>query len=336
VDRYGPWRDRDISWPGGGGPRYEVMHPVTKQPCKIPDAGWRFSTPEEMQRQIKLGLVVFREDHTQPPFRKAHLLPISEEIENEASDESDAADDDDDQAGMVVMPSFFQKQAQVSIKLLRKIFGKPNVFPNPKDHEILLRLVRYVTESHDIIMDCFAGSGSLGHAVLQINNEDDASRRRFILVEMDENICRDVTAQRLTRVIDGYGDTPGLGGGYRFCTLGEPLFDENGQIRAGVKFPDLAAHIYFTETGTPIPKRSNGRTPFLGVHDGKAVYLLFNGVLGDKSPQGGNVLTGDVLRNLPVHNGPKVIYGESCRLGADRLRRAGIVFKQVPYEIKVS
>jgi hypothetical protein len=74
----------------------------------------------------------------------------------------------------------------------------------------------------------------------------------------------------------------------------------------------------------------------LGVHDGRAVYLLFNGVLGDKRPNGGNVLTGDVLRRLPTHDGPKVIYGESCRLGTDRLRREGVTFKQVPYEIKVS
>jgi adenine-specific DNA-methyltransferase len=74
----------------------------------------------------------------------------------------------------------------------------------------------------------------------------------------------------------------------------------------------------------------------LGIHEGKAVYLLFNGVMGDRRPQGGNVLTGKVLAELPPHEGPKVIYGEGCRLSQPRLRREGIVFKQVPYEIKVS
>ncbi len=72
------------------------------------------------------------------------------------------------------------------------------------------------------------------------------------------------------------------------------------------------------------------------MHEGNAVYLLFNGVMGDKRPQGGNVLTGSVLTKLPGHVGMKVIYGEGCRLGAARLRRAGIVFKQAPYEIQVS
>jgi adenine-specific DNA-methyltransferase len=217
---------------------------------------------------------------------------------------------------------------------VEKLAGKGS-FGFPKDSKVIADFISLATEKDSLILDSFAGSGTTGHATLALNQADGGSRR-FILVEMDENICQKVTAQRLTRVIEGYGKTAGLGGGYRFCTLGEPLFDEFGQICADVKFPDLAAHIFFTETGMPIPKRANSKTPLLGVHEGKAIYLLFNGVLGDKRPNGGNVLTGEVLRNLPTHDGPKIIYGESCRLGADRLRREGVVFKQVPYEIKVS
>ena len=123
--------------------------------------------------------------------------------------------------------------------------------------------------------------------------------------------------------------------GFRFCTLAEPLFDEAGQIRSHVTFADLAAHVFFTETGEPIPTRASGKSPLIGVCHGVAFYLLFNGVLGDKRPAGGNVLTSAVLDSLPAHDGPKVIYGESCRLGEARLRREGITFKQVPYEIKV-
>src|SRR5205823_14905659 len=73
VDKWGPWRDRDISWSGGGGPRYDVLLRKAHKPCKVPEQGWRFSKPEAMQRQIRLGLVEFREDETEPPFRKAHL-----------------------------------------------------------------------------------------------------------------------------------------------------------------------------------------------------------------------------------------------------------------------
>ena len=72
------------------------------------------------------------------------------------------------------------------------------------------------------------------------------------------------------------------------------------------------------------------------MHEGRAVYLLYNGVLGDKKPEGGNVLTGDVLQSLPSHTGPKVVYGEACRLGGSRLQAGQITFKQIPYQIKVN
>jgi hypothetical protein len=128
----------------------------------------------------------------------------------------------------------------------------------------------------------------------------------------------------------------GLGGGFRFCKLSHPIFDENGQIHPEVRFADLAAHVFFTETGEPIPKRASGKTPLIGVCKGTAYYLLFNGVLGDKRPDGGNVLTARILDELPPHDGPKVVLGEGCRLGHARLARERITFKQVPYEIRVT
>jgi site-specific DNA-methyltransferase (adenine-specific)/adenine-specific DNA-methyltransferase len=73
----------------------------------------------------------------------------------------------------------------------------------------------------------------------------------------------------------------------------------------------------------------------LGVHDGRAIYLLYNGILKDRSPAGGNVLTASVLEILEPHDGPRVIYGAACRLGTPRMRREGIVFKQTPYALDV-
>jgi adenine-specific DNA-methyltransferase len=117
----------------------------------------------------------------------------------------------------------------------------------------------------------------------------------------------------------------------------ESLFDRNGQVCREVTFGDLARHVFFAETGEPLPKRANGRlSPLIGVCNGTAYYLLFNGVLGDRRPDAGNVLTGAVLADLPAHDGPRVVFGEGCRLGSARLDRLGIVFKQIPYEIKVS
>jgi site-specific DNA-methyltransferase (adenine-specific)/adenine-specific DNA-methyltransferase len=134
----------------------------------------------------------------------------------------------------------------------------------------------------------------------------------------------------------GYSNVEGLGGGFRYCELGEPLFDESGQIRQSVRFGELARHVYFTETGEPLPRERVPNTPLLGVCRGVAVYLLFNGILGDKSANGGNVLTRKVLAALPPFDGPKVIYCAGCLIGAERLAKEGITIRQTPYEIRVS
>ena len=185
VDRFGPWRDRDISWPGGGGPRYDVIHPKTGKPCSVPERGWGFSSPEAMQRQIKLGLVVFREDHTQPPFRKAHLRPIPDELDEENGVFTNG-DEEEGSVGMQVMPSVLYKQSQVAVKYLRNLMGVKS-FDNPKDHELLARIIGYTTspDRQDLVVDFFAGSGTTAQAVLASNLRDEGNRR-YLLVEMGD------------------------------------------------------------------------------------------------------------------------------------------------------
>lgn len=212
-------------------------------------------------------------------------------------------------------------------------------FATPKPSRLVKRVLEIATNPGDLVLDSFAGSGTTGHAVLNMNK--DGGKRRFILVEMESKIARNITAERVHRITHGYTNAngekiEGLGGGFRFCTLSEPLFDERGQINSSVKFSDLAHHVFFTETGEPMPKRPDKRTPLLGVHNGRAIYLLFNGILGDKQAQGGNVLTNDVLKILPSHAGARVIYGTACRLSANRLKREGVTFRQIPYEIKTN
>lgn len=224
VDKFGPWRDRDISWPGGGGPRYDVIHPVTKQPCKVPERGWGFSKPEEMQRQIDLGLVVFRDDHTEPPFRKAHLKPIPDELISDADETDEEADVEQEEMATQVRGSYFYAQSQVAVKYLRKLMGA-KVFPNPKDHNEIAKLIDYVTNggSDDIILDFFAGSGSTAEAVIELNRAR-RTNKRFILVQLPELIeekdpafkagykrISDITIGRATRVIQKFkSDTESL------------------------------------------------------------------------------------------------------------------------------
>jgi adenine-specific DNA-methyltransferase len=187
VDSNGPWRDRDISWPGGGGPRYDVLHPNTQQPCKVPDAGWRYSDPVEMQRQIDLGLVAFRADHTEPPFRKAHIRPLPQEMEVTPEDEETDSEAGEELATQV-RGSYFYKQSQVSVRQLRELLGK-NVFNNPKDVDEVARLLSYASpgDTSAIALDFFAGSGTTGEAVMRLNAED-GGNRQFILVQIPQPI----------------------------------------------------------------------------------------------------------------------------------------------------
>ncbi len=203
-------------------------------------------------------------------------------------------------------------------------------------------MLKLATLPGDIVMDSFAGSGTTGHAVLKMNAQgSDMPPRRFILVEMEPMIARTVTSERVRRVAQGYTnakseEVTGLGGSYRYCELGEPLFDETGMIRETVKFSELARHVYFSETGEPLPRARVLNTPLLGVCRGVGIYLLYNGILGDESANGGNVLTRQTLAKLPPFDGPKVIYCAGCLLSRDRLQAARITVRQTPYEIKIS
>ena len=213
-------------------------------------------------------------------------------------------------------------------------------FDNPKPTSLLQLIFQLSTEPDSLILDSFAGSGTTGHAVLNLNKQDGGSRR-FILVEMESNIARDITSERVRRVSQGYTDAKGekvegLGGGFRYCELGVPLFDEAGKIRETVSFADLARHVYFSETGEPLPRERVTKSAFIGECRGVGIYLLYNGILGDKSSNGGNVLTRALLTQLPPFNGPKVIYCAGCLLGRDRLQAEGITVRQTPYEIKVA
>lgn len=232
---------------------------------------------------------------------------------------------------------------------IEEIFGD-RVFNNPKPTELIRYLLSMVVNDHDdkdaIFMDSFAGSGTTGHAVLALNRQD-GGNRRFILVQMEEsgrNVARDVTAVRLKRVIEGYHPgndakkpkVAGLGAGFKYCRLGREVLDEHGNINPEVPFVDLARYVFLLETGVPAPTRPRRDNPLIGVHDGRAVYLLYNGVLGDRRPAGGNILTRAVLDALPAHpagSGERVVYGEGHKLSEATMKKLGITFRQTPYSL---
>jgi adenine-specific DNA-methyltransferase len=138
-----------------------------------------------MQRQIRLGAVEFREDHTQPPFCKTHLRPIPEELDSDNGIETDEPEGEEELATQV-RGTYFYKQSQVAVKYLKRLLGA-KVFNNPKDHVELARLFNYVTsgDKEALILDFFAGSGTTGQSVLELN-QSDGGKRRFLMVQLPE------------------------------------------------------------------------------------------------------------------------------------------------------
>ena len=304
---------------------YDLVNPDTMDAYPCTAKGWRYS-PDTMAQKIAEGRILWPKKKSGRPRHKKFLADLQSEFTG--------------------FSSFLEcgNTNEGTEEVQRMLGGSPFIFPKPRS--LVESLIEQIAGDGDIVLDSFAGSGTTAHAMLSANTKD-GQHRRFIMVEMEGDIAEKITQKRLKKAVEGYSystpqgktiDVPGLGGGFRFCNLSHPIFDEAGQIHSEVRFADLATHVFFTETGEPIPKRPRGKqpSPLIGVCNGMAVYLLFNGVLGDKRPDGGNILTGKILEELPAHDGPKVIYGEGCRLGSARLKREGITFKQVPYEIKIS
>ncbi len=211
-----------------------------------------------------------------------------------------------------------------------KEFNSEDVFDTPKPERLLERILTLSSNKGDLILDSFLGSGTTAAVAHKMG-------RRYIGIEMG-NHAKTHCAPRLKKVIEG--EQGGIsknvdwqgGGGFRFVELGETIFNELGGINPHIKFHQLAAHIYFTETQKPIPNLQEDNS-FLGCEGETAYYLLYNGILGDKRPKYGNVLTLDVFKSLKAFKGKKVIYGEACMLSPDFLTHENITFKQTPYDV---
>ena len=216
---------------------------------------------------------------------------------------------------------------------MRSLFPDESSFSTPKPEALLKRVLLLSTNVGDLVLDSFLGSGTTTAVAHKMG-------RRYIGIEIGEHATTHCIP-RLQKVIEG--EQGGIsqsvewqgGGGFGFYTLHpEPVFQANGQIRPDIKFEPLAAYIWHMETG--VGSNQTMDSPLLGVHNGIAYYLLYNGILGDRRPQGGNVLTRPILAWLQAeypHDGPIVIYGESIRIGEERLAQANVTFKQIPYDV---
>ena len=166
VDARGIYFPDNISWPGGGGPNYDVLHPQTQRPVQVPSRGWMTADPKKMQHWIDEDRIHFGPNENFVPCIKSYL----KDREYEAP------------------YSVFYKDGRAATKRLRKLMDG-NYFKFPKDEIIIQEIIEMTTSNHDIVLDLFAGSGTTGHSTMDQNLKDEG-KRRYILVQLPEVISK--------------------------------------------------------------------------------------------------------------------------------------------------
>ena len=212
---------------------------------------------------------------------------------------------------------------------LKEIFGlKP--FDTPKPTSLIEWLISLHQDDEATVLDSFAGSGTTAHAVLKLNAQD-GGNRRFILTEMMD-YAETITAERVRRVMAGYGEdnksVAGLGGGFEYYTIGEALFDEDGNLNEAVPVEEIRRYVAYTEG---VEYGLSGMSPYYIGQASDAAYLFHY------EPDRAAALDYEFLNSLRFTGGARpttlVVYADNCLLSQDQLRKHGIIFKKIPRDI---
>ena len=316
-DPRGPWKARDFTAPGF---RPNQMYEITLPSGRVvtPPGGrcWRVT---------REGFEKFQADNLMYYGPKGDGVPAVKRFLSEMP-------------GMVPWTWWAHTEvghSQEGKKESQELFGKDDTFGTPKPERLVQRILQIATNPGDLVLDSFLGSGTTAAVAHKMG-------RRYIGIEMGDHAVTHCVP-RLRKVIDG--EQGGIsrernwkgGGGFRFHRLGPQVFDRRGAIRPDIRFPVLAAHVWFSETGSPC-RLPTTPTPFLGEHEGRGFALLYNGVLGDRSVSGGNVLTRRALDAIREAGngfaGPLTVYGERTVLADATLKTERVEFRQTPYDVK--
>ncbi|MES2332059.1 MAG: site-specific DNA-methyltransferase [Bacteroidota bacterium] len=303
VDKKGVFHDADVANTKFGGYNYEVIHPVTGMPCKIPEKGFRF--PETtMKELIENDDIMFGSDETTLIKPKKRLDTVKDRLR-----------------------SVIYEDGRASTKELEQMFHK-DFFKNPKSETIVRRLLSFCTSDSDIVLDSFAGSGTTAHAVLNLNKQD-SGNRKFILIEM-EDYAETTTAERVKRVVTGYNHTEGADGAFDYYSLGEPLFigANNECLNSALGKEKVRQYVWYSETRTVFPTDTEAYTEqyFLGKKEETAYYFIYE-------TDSLTTLDFEMLSTIKVKAGQYVIYADNCLLPTDFMLKKNIVFKKIPRDI---
>lgn len=314
-DPRGVWRLSDLSARTySANTDYEIISPKGKSFFPPKSRSW-IVTKERYEELFNDNRIAFGIDGNGRPMQKKFLFEVKQGITPQTWWDRDFASDN-----------------KIARYELKKLFPD-NPFDTPKPTKLLERILQIASDKDSIILDSFAGSGTTAHAVLNLNKAD-GGNRKFILVEM-EDYAETITAERVKRVIDGYGDTEGTGGSFDFYELGEPVFDADGNLNETIGTEKIREYIWYSEIGVQAARLPNiadessaPQSPYLlGNHLGTAYYFYY---------EKDQITTLDkaFLNTITQRAEQYVIYADNCLLSAEFMQANHIIFKKIPRDIK--
>ena len=310
-DPRGPWASTDFTAQGfRPNQMYTITTPGGKQYTPSEGHCWK-NVESEYLRQLKEGRFWFGTDGCGMPRRKTYLS---------------------ERDGKNIWTWWTNKEVghtQEATQELTSIFGSKTIFDYPKPVRLIHRIIQIATKKESIVLDSFAGSGTTAHAVLNMNKAD-GGNRKFILVEMMD-YADSITAERVKRVINGYGEgkkaVEGTGGSFSYYELGPVLLQADGNLNEEVGADKIRAYVYYMETRQSLPARQDPAEPYLlGVCRDTAYYFYY-----ERSRV--TTLDYDFLSTVKTGAEGYIIYADLCAVPQETLRRYNITFKKIPRDI---
>ena len=209
------------------------------------------------------------------------------------------------------------------------VLGDADSFDTPKPTRLIKRILQIATDPNDLVLDSFAGSGTTAHAALNMNKAD-GGNRKFILVEMMD-YADSITAERVKRVIDGYGEgkkaVEGTGGNFSYYELGPVLLLPDGNLNEEVGPQKIREYVYYMETKEPLPAEQPTDEPyFMGLCRNTAYYFYYE-------RESVTTLDHAFLATIQTKAEGYTIYADLCAIPQETLRKHNLTFKKIPRDI---
>ena len=313
-DPRGPWFDGNpVNNPGW---RPNLQFDITApngNVIKHPQNGWRWSM-ETIQEKLKTGELRFSENQTRL-IRRTYLYELGGLTPSNLWTDLETTG--------------HTRRAKYDLKKLFPEVKVTDLFSTPKPSLLIEYILRLATDSDSLVLDSFAGSGTTAHAVLNMNKAD-GGNRKFILVEMMD-YADSITAERVKRVIDGYGEdkkaVEGTGGNFSYYELGPVLLLPDGNLNEEVGPQKIREYVYYMETKESLPTEQPTDEPyFMGLCRNTAYYFYYE-------RESVTTLDHAFLATIQTKAEGYTIYADLCAIPQETLRKHNITFKKIPRDI---